>query len=408
MKKRLALMLTLLLALGASPARAQTEITLLHGWGTMENAHVAMRQIYEGFMQAYPDVKLTLVSLPDTEQALAKAGDMLSVGEAPDLLFTAGVNSAVTDFMIGKGYALNLAPYLEADEAFRQSVSPLTLRTWTTEDGALYTLADVLWLNGLWQNDTLLAQAGVKGALRTWDDFFAACDQIVAWSERTGRDVRPVALTLEDTGNLLELISEGLEPEGTLADAARLADALAVLKRLYGYAGKESLGYQYRDTLSLFNQGRTVFYVNGIWASGLIDPNVNASCAAYPGEQGTVSGQSALCGYVLGNTGDKERMAASVAFVKYMLAQTTQTRLLTLTGQFPSSPLLDFSTIEEVTPRFLGAVEAIRGAELCTDTLGLYYSETQTAQLVATLRDYLTDRCDVEEAVRRIRAIDHR
>lgn len=404
MKRLAAFLLALLLA---APTAHAAEITLLHGWGTMEEEHEAMRGIYNGFMALRPDVRLTLVSLPDTTQALAKASDMLSVGEPPDLLFVAGVNSAVTDFMVQKGYALDLTPYLLADEAFMESVSPLTLRTWTTDDGALYTLTDVLSLNGLWQNDTLLAQSGATEPIRTWEDFFAVCEAIIAWSDQSGRDVRPIALNPEDLGNLTQFILAGLEADVTLGDAARLPEALAILKRLFAYAGEESLGFSYRDTLSLFNQGRTVFYLNGIWANAMIDPNVNARCVAFPGERGSVSGQSAMCGYVLGNTGDAARMEASVAFVKYMLSLPTQEAILTRTGQFPSNPAVAFSALPGVTPRFAEAARAIREADVSTQTLGLFYDEQEIVRIRGTLLDYLAGRIDTAQATAAIRAIPH-
>lgn len=400
--------LVLALALLATPIHAgAVEITLLHGWGTMEAEHVAMREIYARFMQTRPDVTLTLVSLPDTEQALAKAADMLAVGEAPDLLFMAGVRSALLDFMIDKGYALNLAPYLARDAQLRACVSPFTLDVWAGEDGALYTVTDVMWLNGLWLNQRLLEQAGVDEAPRTWDAFFAACDRIARWSAESGRDVDPIALTPEDAANLLQFILPGLDAGGSQG-GDRLEDALAILARLFDYAGDASLGYRYRDTLSLFNQERTVFYVNGIWASGMIGEGIDARCVAFPGEIGTVSGQSASCGYVLGNTGDTARMEASVAFIKYMLSQATQEEILLTTGQFPSNPQVRFEALTGVSERFIDAARAIQSADVCTSSLGLRYDEKQTEALTEALGDYLTRRLSASETAERIRAIEHR
>lgn len=406
MKKRMLLLLCLLLALPL-PARG-VEITLLHGWGTMEAVHVAMRQIYQDFETAHPGVTLNQIALPDTEQALAKAADWLAVGEVPDLLFTAGVHAPLIDFMVDKGYALNLAPYLEADAPLRASVSALTLDAWALETGELYTVSDVLVLNGLWLNRTLLAEAGVAAAPRTWDEFFAVCDQITAWAAQAGRDVCPVALNAEDALNLLGFVVAGMDGSAAPSmDSPRLEDALAVVQRIAAYAGTDALAYEYRDTLGLFNAGETVFYVNGIWASGLIDAGVDASFAAFPGTSGTVSGQTALCGYVAGNSGDPERMAASVAFLQYMLSEETQARILTETGQFPSNPGIRVEESAGVSERVLEGARAIREADAQAFAMQLPYSEEQLQRMKTPLRQLLTGALTGAEAAEAIRAIVH-
>lgn len=407
MKRMIACALIFLLCLAPSCA-SEVEIMLLSGWGTMENEHIAMREIYRHFEEIRPDVKLTLVSLPDTEQALAKAGDMLSAGEAPDILFVAGVHSALIDFMIDKGYALNLMPYLQKDAEFLYSVSPITLRTWQTDTGALYTLTDVLWLNGLWLNETLFHSAGIEDAPQTWTQFFLACDRIAAWSEANGQNVKPLALTIEDAANLLQFIVAGMGETGPAGESARLVDALSLLEKLFTYTGAQSVEYQYRDTLSLFNQEQTVFYVNGIWASGMIYDHIDAVCVAFPGESGSVSGQSVPCGYILGNTGDEARMEASVAFVKYMLSEQTQAKILTSTGQFPSNPNLAYESIAGVTPRFVNAVTAMRNAERNTGALWLMYDETAIEQIEGILFEFLRGNIPISEAAVEIGAIKHR
>lgn len=75
---------------GQEEREEQTEITLLHGWGTMEEDHQVMRQIYQDFEKENPDIRLNMISMPSSEKAIAKAREMLAVGKTPDLIFTGG------------------------------------------------------------------------------------------------------------------------------------------------------------------------------------------------------------------------------------------------------------------------------------------------------------------------------
>ena len=70
--------------------KEKVEITLIHGWGTMEEEHIRMREIYQDFEKEYPDIKLNLMSMTSSEEVVEKVGNMLSVGEIPDLVFMGG------------------------------------------------------------------------------------------------------------------------------------------------------------------------------------------------------------------------------------------------------------------------------------------------------------------------------
>ena len=53
-------------------------------------------------------------------------------------------------------------------------------------------------------------------------------------------------------------------------------------------------------------------------------------------------------------------MDASVEFLKYMLSEKVQKRILLETGQMPSSPKIHLEEYKEQIPRMCNAVEAIR------------------------------------------------
>ena len=103
---------------------ARTEITLIHGWGSADPDHVAMRQIYTDFELTHPEIKINLISMPSANDVIRKVQEMLTVGEMPDVVFTAGAGEEVLyEFMVDKGYALDLAPYIEEDPDFKENIS---------------------------------------------------------------------------------------------------------------------------------------------------------------------------------------------------------------------------------------------------------------------------------------------
>ena len=102
-KARWILTLTLVICLLCSCGKKeqeQTEITLIHGWGSMEPEHVRMRQIYKDFEKEHPEIKLNLMSMTSSNEVIEKTKNMLSVGEVPDLIFTGGYGKdSVYQFM---------------------------------------------------------------------------------------------------------------------------------------------------------------------------------------------------------------------------------------------------------------------------------------------------------------------
>ena len=111
----------------------KTEISFIHGWGSTEAEHVAMRKIFEDFEKENPGIKLNMVSMPAPTDVVNKVGDLLTVGEVPDIIFTAGDGrESIYRFMIDKKYALDLLPYLNNDVELKSRISPIILKNWTT------------------------------------------------------------------------------------------------------------------------------------------------------------------------------------------------------------------------------------------------------------------------------------
>ena len=158
----------------------KTEISFIHGWGSTEAEHVAMRKIFEDFEKENPGIKLNMVSMPAPTDVVNKVGDLLTVGEVPDIIFTAGDGrESIYRFMIDKKYALDLLPYLNNDVELKSRISPIILKNWTTEDGKLYTVSDVLLVcGGYWYNRDIFKKVGVTTPPLDRDDWERICKKI--------------------------------------------------------------------------------------------------------------------------------------------------------------------------------------------------------------------------------------
>ena len=165
MKKihKLLLLLGILLLLAGCQTKPQgmTEITLVHGWGSTEADHETMRQIYRDFEAVNTDIKINMISMPTSDEVVRKTEDMIMVGMVPDIVFLGGKGiDSIYQYMVEHGYALDLMPYLREDEAFAANLAPSNLAYWTTEEGELYSVSDVLILGGgYWYNREIFREA---------------------------------------------------------------------------------------------------------------------------------------------------------------------------------------------------------------------------------------------------------
>lgn len=358
-----------------SKQKEPVEITIIHGWGSSEADHEAMRQIYKDFEKEHPEIRLNMISMPTATDVVSKMGDLLTVGQIPDIVFTAGDGrESVYSFMVEKGYAVNLIPYMEKDESFASNISPSVLKYWMTEDGALYTVSDVLLMGGYWYNQDVFSMAGIEEPPKTWEEWDEACEKIKELSLHHFPKSEPLML---DTDHIIYLTNAILCRENeTALDHIRkdminvqspgFQATLEQIKKIAQYSEVINT-YSFRDALDSFNKGETAIYINGVWANSMIDPELDVAYAAFPSEDGKgVSMISSCVGYILGNTGDKERIDASVEFLKYMLSEPVAERILKETGQIPSNPNIEI-TEELGNERLYRAVSCVKEAGYVTE-----------------------------------------
>ena len=380
----LGLCLVFLLTGCQSQPQELTEITFIHGWGSTETDHETMRQIYRDFETENPDIKINMISMPTSDEVVRKTEDMVMVGTLPDIVFLGGKGiDSIYQYMVDHRYALDLMPYLREDEEFASNLAPANLEYWTTEDGKLYSVSDVLILGGgYWYNKEIFQSAGVTAIPKTWNEFEAACRKIEYWAQQKNNGVQPMHLSAEGylyfTDHIMASMDTSILDDEIPMDADTLFRVLDTLQNVHEHSVGKSGNYTYRDETSLFNDGKLAIYVNGVWGAAMIDENLDVAYALMPGGSKSICCESAGAGYILGNTGDTKRQEASVRFLKYMLSEEVQTRILLETQQVPANPNINIADYEKEMPRFSQAVATAQQAEIKIEIPEQLWANQQT------------------------------
>jgi len=380
----LGLCLVFLLTGCQSQPQELTEITFIHGWGSTETDHETMRQIYRDFETENPDIKINMISMPTSDEVVRKTEDMVMVGTLPDIVFLGGKGiDSIYQYMVDHRYALDLMPYLREDKEFASNLAPANLEYWTTDDGKLYSVSDVLILGGgYWYNKEIFQRAGVTAIPKTWNEFEAACRKIEYWAEQMDNGVQPMHLSAEGylyfTDHIMASMDTSILDDEIPLKSDILFPVLDTLRNVHEHSVGKSGNYTYRDETSLFNDGKLAIYVNGVWGAAMIDENLDVAYALMPGGSKSICCESAGAGYILGNTGDTKRQEASVRFLKYMLSEEVQTRILLETQQVPANPNINIADYEKEMPRFSQAVATAQQAEIKIEIPEQLWANEQT------------------------------
>ena len=380
----LGLCLVFLLTGCQSQPQELTEITFIHGWGSTETDHETMRQIYRDFETENPDIKINMISMPTSDEVVRKTEDMVMVGTLPDIVFLGGKGiDSIYQYMVDHRYALDLMPYLREDEEFASNLAPANLEYWTTDDGKLYSVSDVLILGGgYWYNKEIFQSAGVTSIPKTWNEFEAACRKIEHWAGKMDNGVQPMHLSAEGylyfTDHIMASMDTSILDDEIPLKSDILFPVLDTLRNVHEHSVGKSGNYTYRDETSLFNDGKLAIYVNGVWGAAMINEDLDVAYALMPGGSKSICCESAGAGYILGNTGDAKRQEASVRFLKYMLSREVQTRILLETQQVPANPNINIADYEKEMPRFSQAVATAQQAEIKIEIPEQLWANEQT------------------------------
>lgn len=370
----------------------KTQVTLLHGWSGDTVDCVAMREIFESFNRENADVQINCIALPGGDAVIEKAEEMYAVGKVPDMISTSGSGGQpFYDYIITNGYALDLMPYIQEDPEFADDVSPLNQENWSTEDGRLFTVSDVLMVSGYWYNAALFEEAGITEPPVTWEEFREDCRKLNRL--KSDGSVYAMEANSEAMSDLFDafLVSQSPDAKAQLKQYSRtgfdfksslIVKGLEEFRTLYKDSGIRISGTYFIDALSAFNSGRSAILVGGVWSNVNISDEIRARFATFPGAGGkTVSCVSAGINYILGSSGDRAKEEACVRFLKYMLRDDIQEKLAVITGQMPSNPNISLEDYRASIPVLAEAVRIANAAEIQIDRSAIQWRNDEDASL---------------------------
>lgn len=150
----------------ASPVRADEELTLALNFPQSDATFTEMKKLAQSYAKENPGVTIHVVSLPSYENTMKTK---MAARDLPDLWSTHGWSVA--------RYSEYLTP-LES-QPWASKINPLIKPVITDKAGKIFVLPLDVEVAGVAFNREVLDKAGVDPlAIKTWDDFRAACDKV--------------------------------------------------------------------------------------------------------------------------------------------------------------------------------------------------------------------------------------
>ncbi len=379
------------------------DLTLIHAWGSTEPDHIVMREIYNDFKKENQDINLHLISMPTREKMLDKLEDMIMVGDIPDVINFGGIGKNRTyDFIVENDMALDIMPYLEQDAEFSSNISRANINYWTNSKNQIYNITDVLSLSGgYWYNEDIFDYVGIKEIPKTWEEFISMCESLRKYSEVEGEDFKPLQVSFDGYMYFADHILA--DDRGDISEDALISKILSkdrkneleirILGEIYNFSKSNEEEYSYRDETELFNEGKLAIYLNGVWGAQMINDDINVKYALIPTISGeSISCESACMGYVIGNTENDEKKNAAIRFIKYMLSEEVQRKILEETEQIPANAKIDLSKYKNDKKRLYQAIDTVNSASIKIDIPDNIWTSEQKEKFINDILGVLSEK----------------
>lgn len=150
-------------------------------------------------------------------------------------------------------------------------------------------------VNWMWANTAVLKKAGVVGAPKTWDEFFAAADKIkkagfipLAYGGQNWQDLTVFESVLLGVGGPKFYQDALVKLDPTALSSPTMAKSLETFRKLKAYTDPASPGRDWNLATALLIQNKAAFQFMGDWAKGEFTaagkvPGKDYLCAAAPG-----------------------------------------------------------------------------------------------------------------------------
>ncbi len=258
-------------ALLSGTALAEPKTNLLHQWATGSDA-AAIAKLGEMYTAAGGKWEQTSIA-GHTANTLAKLRADVIAGNAPPAVQLKGPEIAEWN---ETGMTANLDE-LAAAEGWEKVVAPELLPVMKPTGNWVAAPMNIHRINWLWSSPKVMKEAGVDAVPKTWDEFNAACEKVVAagkiciahstadWTDST---VFEVVVYGQDIDLYRKAFVEGdvdaLRSEG-------MVKALTQLRLMTSkYMDPGMVGRDWDTMSALVGRGDAAFHIMGDWTIGLL------------------------------------------------------------------------------------------------------------------------------------------
>ncbi|WP_289285979.1 ABC transporter substrate-binding protein [Parablautia intestinalis] len=229
----------------------------------------SMKELKEGFEEAYPQYEMDLQYAPPIQQYMEKYSVLLAADELTDLYI---MGPDTREEVIAYQCAEDLS-----DLPIMDRISDICKRTNGDAEGHVYGLSLNAWIRGICYNIDLFEQAGIQEFPKTWDEFVDVCKTL------QDNGIQPLVCGKDDLFDF----AWGLYTSTEIVKDMYTDDAIN--------NGTSTFAEKYSET---FNA----------WYDGIVEPGyLPQSCLGLTGEQATdmfVNGQAAMIWEYVGNMPD--------------------------------------------------------------------------------------------------------
>lgn len=234
------------------------------------------QQVVEAFNNAYRDqYHLDVEWVLETEEEYRENLKRMNVtDELPAIIPDVRTLPSFYQMLVKDGRIEELTPYLEEDEEWKNMIEPAVLEGCADENGKIY-LAPIstaaFACSGVFWNQKLFEQAGIKEFPKTWEEFWECCDKLKT------QGITPLALHTDGTAwaPMLFATAKLADSEEGLAFMKQLMpesycnqnglQLASTLKRLFQYTTKDALHADFDVAYNNFFAGKAAMIANGYW-----------------------------------------------------------------------------------------------------------------------------------------------
>jgi multiple sugar transport system substrate-binding protein len=244
------------LALGAASAWAETKVQLVEVITSPQRTEFLKGQLAD-FEKANPDIKVEVISLP-WGQAFEKFLSMVQAGETPDLV---EMPERWMGLYANNGQLEDLGPYMK-DWAEAATLGDRAKQFGSTVKNTQFMIPYGYYINAMFYNKKIFAEAGLSGPPGTMDEFAAAAEKIAALGNgKTGYCLRggpgafgSIQQFLNNMGGKAGYFNEDgtstFNEEGSVKGLQMLADIYQK-----GWAPKDSISWGFNELVTGFYTG---------------------------------------------------------------------------------------------------------------------------------------------------------